>query len=213
MSPRHRDPIPVPDDDDDFELDIRRDNREIEPDEAEVSGKHGVGAVVLHHTVTAVLVAVVVVTGLWTYHQFRRTSFFTLTTQADRSAFEVYAVDAQRDRITFALAVYQKLFDEYPSSLETLVDEGLLQESDLFYPLGARHFSYQRMGRSYQLDWIPPEGDSPEGEVVEDTPNETGSEGPADSDESNDENEKDSKDSKEPAKDEKKQPSKKSEKK
>jgi hypothetical protein len=169
MSPRHRDPIPLPDDDD-REYEISRDNREIEPSFDEPSGKHGVGAVVLHHTVTAVLVAVVLLTSLWSYYQFRQTSFFTLTSEADRSAFEVYAVDAQKDRISFALEVYEKLFDEFPSSLETLIDEGLLQESDLFYPSGGRNFSYQRMGRSYQLEWVAPKGPGPKGEIVEDTP-------------------------------------------
>lgn len=158
--------------DEDVELDIRRDNRDLDPEPGEPGngpGKNGVGAVVLHHAVTAVLLAIVLATGLWSYHQFRRSSFFTLTSEADRSVFEVYAVDAQRDRIGFALDVYQKLYDEYPSSLETLVDEGLLQESDLFYPVGERRFSYQRMGRAFQLDWVAPAGPAPEGEVVEDT--------------------------------------------
>lgn len=172
MARRHRDPIPIPDDD--VELDIRRDNRETDPDpEEDGTGKHGVGSVVLHHTVTAVLVAIVLATGLWSYYQFRRTSFFALTSEAERSAFEVYAVDAQRDRIDFSLDVYAKLYDEYPSSLESLVDEGLLQESDLFYPVGERRFSYQRLGRSYELDWVAPEGPAPDGEIVEDTPRAT----------------------------------------
>jgi len=150
---RHRDPIPLPDDSG-RELDIVRENTELNPPDADVgqfeSGP-GLGAVVVHHTVTALLLILLVALGTWSYLTFRGTSFLDMPDAKERATFETFAVDSQVQRIRFALEVYDRLYEKYPATLETLVDEGLLQPDDVYYPPGDVRYVYQRVGNDYRL--------------------------------------------------------------
>ncbi len=158
----HPEPIEIPDEP--VELDIRHGNDELLPgpshpggaDEAVPSGKNGVGAVVVHHSISVVLLVLITAIGTWAFLTYRHTG---LVTRADRQApsfYQPYAVDAQQQRLAFALEVYQRLNDRYPSDLASLVDAGLLQASDLHYPPGRTQIQYRRTSSEYRLDVVAP---------------------------------------------------------
>ena len=115
---------------------------------------------VVHHVVTAFLVAMVLAVGTWTYLTFRSSDVFErdgadgrLTLKAP--LFAVPAADAQLRRFQFALDVFFKLNERYPPSLDALVEAGLLEPSDLNYPPDkASRFVYERVGDSYRLTLV-----------------------------------------------------------
>lgn len=115
-------------------------------------GRSGLGAVVLHHTVTALMIALILALGVWAYLTFRKTSFFEAPDANTSSRVEAYAREAQLDRIGFALEVHFRLDGRYPASLDDLVQRGLLLPSDLYYPSGEGVYAYQRTGGGYTLD-------------------------------------------------------------
>ena len=149
---RHRDPIPIPDDSG-SKLDVVRSNSELNPATADTSDYQpgsGMGAVVVHHLVTAILIAGVLAAGVWGYLTFKNADF--LKEQPKRpTPLEGPALSSQVDRLHFALGVYFAIYDKYPATLESLVDEGLLSTSDLAYPRGSSTILYQRLGDTYQL--------------------------------------------------------------
>lgn len=149
---KHRAPIEMPKDDG-KPFSIDRDD--LAPATGDASKYHpdgGMRAAVVHHVVTAFLIAMVLAIGTWGYLTFKdakrpepgKFSF-------DAPIFEVAAGDAQLDRFRFALAVYFRLYEKYPPELDALVDEGLLSSKDLNYPRGSSSIVYKRTGDSYQL--------------------------------------------------------------
>ncbi len=150
-----RTPIPIPVDHD-GDLPILHDNSELGLDDADVEeakrkGSKGVGAVVVHHMVTVLQVVLVVLLGAWAYVTYSKTDFFAAPNPDERSAIEPYAVEGQVLRIEYALSVYYSLNEKYPVVLTSLVDDGLLQESDITYPGGMDRYRYQRFGDGFKL--------------------------------------------------------------
>src|SRR5690554_6969035 len=97
--------------------------------------RSGMGAVVLHHSVTALMIMLIIALGVWSYLSFRSTDFFQA---ADRdSRIGAYVEDAQKARIHFALDVFFRLDGRYPLTLDELVERNLLDPSDLHYPATA----------------------------------------------------------------------------
>lgn len=134
-------------------LDVVQSNSELNPataDTREYQPGSGMGAVVIHHLVTAVLVALLLALGIWGYLAYKNADFLSAQTKRP-TPFETAAVTAQVDRLHFALGVYQAIYDKYPAQLEALVDEGLLSSSDLAYPPGSSTILYQRIGETYQI--------------------------------------------------------------
>ena len=115
------------------------------------------GAVVLHHTVTALMLVLIIALGVWAYLTFRKTSFFHAPDAEVGSRTESYALAAQNQRIRFALRVYFRLDGRYPAALDELVERGLLLPSDLFYPSGTGSFDYKRTASGYTLEIQPSE--------------------------------------------------------
>ncbi len=157
---RKRLPSPIPIDRSESELDLVRENREMELTEDELAdaqkrGSNGVGAVVVHHTVTFLQVLMVVVLATWAYVTFSESSFLTSADPNERSALEPYVVNAQLQRVEEALEVYRALEETYPPTLQTLVDRGILQPDDITYPVGAEIYNYQRFGDGFKL-FAPP---------------------------------------------------------
>lgn len=153
---RKRLPSPIEIDTSDTELDFVRDNRDLEFTEEELAqaakkGSKGVGAVVVHHTVTLLQITMVVVLATWAYVTFSESSFLTSTDPEARSALEPYVVNAQIQRIQEALEVHHSLEESYPPTLDTLVERGILQADDLTYPVGQEIYNYQRFGDGYKL--------------------------------------------------------------
>jgi hypothetical protein len=127
------------------------------PDQTSDGGKsgeksRGLGAVVLHHTVTAFMLALMIAIGVWSYLTFRETSFFESADETATSRVSYYAAVAQRDRIESALEVHFRLHEKYPASLDVLVERGLLLESDLYYPSDDFEYEYERVGEDFTLE-------------------------------------------------------------
>lgn len=122
------------------------------PDET----RSALGAVVLHHTVTAVMLVLILAIGVWAYLTFRNTSFFQAPDEQADTRTETYLLEAQLQRVEFALGVYFRLQERYPSDLSQLVDRGLLRESDLYYPSGRDRLVYSRTAGGYELDLATP---------------------------------------------------------
>ena len=145
---KRRNPIPIRDEP--IELDIVHDNNELhtiapETDEA------GVGAVVIHHIVTVIIVCLILMISVWAYLTFKSSSFFSKTDQ-EQPRITQWAVDAQVDRIEFALKVFRRLNAKYPADLDELVSAGLLVPSDPTYPPSTgTAYKYRRVGDTYEL--------------------------------------------------------------
>jgi hypothetical protein len=118
------------------------------------SKSRGLGAVVLHHTVTAFMLALMIAIGVWSYLTFRETSFFQPPDESATSRVTYFTAVAQQERIKSALQVHFRLHDEYPASLDVLVERGLLLESDLYYPASKFEYEYERVGDSFTLKLV-----------------------------------------------------------
>lgn len=145
---KHRDPIEVSLDSGRHPLQV--DQQGLTAETADYKPGSGMGAVVVHHLVTAMLVVLAVALGTWGYLSFSKVRDGFLSEKRTRP-FEHQALAAQSERLHFALAVFFALYGNYPPSLEGLVDEGLLQPSDLEYPPGPSSIVYERVGDSYRL--------------------------------------------------------------
>jgi hypothetical protein len=122
---------------------------------ADDTRRSGMGAVVLHHSVTALMLMLIIALGVWSYLSFRTTSFFQAPAASESSRVEAFVEEAQKQRIRFALRVFHRLDGRYPLTLDELVERNLLLPSDLEYPSGASspgaRFSYQREADGYTL--------------------------------------------------------------
>jgi hypothetical protein len=117
----------------------------------------GLGAVVLHHTVTALLLVLIIALGVWAYLTFRKTNFFETPDPSAVTRVQTYALEAQASRIRFALGVHYRLDGRYPADLSDLVERGLLLSSDLYYPAGTAALSYRRTASGYALERTTPQ--------------------------------------------------------
>lgn len=146
---RHPDPIPIPDD-------VRNTPAsDTSGFDAQIAGTADyqpgtrMGAVVVNHLVTAMLIVMAVVTTTWAYLTFKDGTG-ELSAGSERSFFEP-ALTAQADRVRFAVGVYHTLHGSFPRDLQAVVDDGLLQSDDLKYPPGSAAVVYERVGDSYQI--------------------------------------------------------------
>jgi hypothetical protein len=114
-----------------------------------------VGAMIVNHTITVVILASLAALGYWLHANFRPDEFFTSVDHVERRAtLAPYLAEAQHRRIASALDVHYRLHDRYPATLEGLVEAGLLSHADLFHPAGADRWTYRRHERSYDLHWM-----------------------------------------------------------
>ncbi|MEZ4460463.1 MAG: hypothetical protein R3E66_12215 [bacterium] len=157
-------PYELPDD-----LPLVSDNSELRLADAEVaSASHkGVGAVVVHHLVTFFQILLLLAVGAWTYVTYKNTPAFAAPEAGQRNALQPYVVESQIQRIDQALRVYESLNEKYPVSLDLLVEDGLLQASDVDYPSGTT-YRYQRFGEGFKLEGprIVAPVDAPEGDAL-----------------------------------------------
>lgn len=158
---RHRAPIEMPKEDGPRgALELDRDSASLNPANADLSDYHpdgGMRSAVVHHVVTAFLIAMVLGIATWGYLAFknveaREKGSFALSAPL----LEIAIGNAQLDRFRFALEVYFKLYEKYPPDLDALVDEGLLASSDLSHPpasFGATDskIEYRRTGDTFEL--------------------------------------------------------------
>lgn len=106
----------------------------------EKSSGSSIGALIVHHSVTVILVVAMLVLGVWGYITFRKNDFF-YTPEETGSSTQRYLVASQLQRIELAADAYQKIHESPPISLDSLVEEGLLTSKDLNYP--SRDITYE----------------------------------------------------------------------
>jgi hypothetical protein len=122
----------------------------------EINRDGAVGAMVVNHTITALILASLVALGFWLQTNFKPDEFFTSVDHVERRAgLDPFLAEAQQRRIASALEVHHRLHGRYPITLEGLVEAGLLTQADLFHPAGADRWSYRRHEQSFHLSWNP----------------------------------------------------------
>jgi hypothetical protein len=90
---------------------------------------------ILNHVVTTVLIVSSVSFAIWSYFNFQAGDFFYEPSQQDESrTMQRYLVASQLHRFDFAAQAYEAIHNAPPQSMEDLVAEGLILESDLTYP-------------------------------------------------------------------------------
>jgi hypothetical protein len=100
---------------------------------AQSQDKTQLRALVIHHVVTALLVVGALALAVWSYLTFKKRNFF-YEASGQISELEAQLELSQRERISLAIKAYYQLHNNWPLSLEQLVEEGLLESSDLRYP-------------------------------------------------------------------------------
>ncbi|MFU8804932.1 MAG: hypothetical protein ACNA8W_14055 [Bradymonadaceae bacterium] len=132
--------------------------KEVIEQAKEANRDGAVTAMILHHTITLVILSLLIAMGFWSYVTFSTTDFFADVDRMEYgSRMEPYLVEAQRQRITAALEVSYRIHDRYPTTLQGLVEAGLLLPSDLYYPAGRTQWEYRRQDQMYQLTHAKPE--------------------------------------------------------
>lgn len=113
----------------------------------------GLATLLLHHSITVLILIMATGLGTWAYLTFQKTDFFATV---DRSAIEEglrpTLEASQKQRLEAALQVYLHMENRYPGRLTELLDAGLLLDSDLYYPRGPSRWFYERRGDSFLLE-------------------------------------------------------------
>ena len=90
---------------------------------------------ILHHVVTTVLIVSTLSFAIWSYFNFKAGDFFYEPSRQDESrTMQRYLVASQIHRFGFATQAYEAIHNAPPQSMDDLVAEGLILESDLTYP-------------------------------------------------------------------------------
>ena len=95
------------------------------------------GATILHHLITTALIVGTISFALWTYFNFRSGDFFyEPPSQEDAvdTSMQRYLVASQIQRFEFAAQAYLAIHNAPPQSMDDLITEGLILDSDLTYP-------------------------------------------------------------------------------
>lgn len=117
----------------------------------------------LHHAVTALIVAVLLGIGVWLYLRFGAPPTQTAATGSDGAASTAALSPdslgqargaSGRLRVERALEVARLTGEKYPENLTFLLREGLLVHTDLYYPSGDPKFEYRRDAENFVLDTL-----------------------------------------------------------
>jgi len=94
-------------------------------------------AMIIHHTITALTIAGVLALGVWGYLSYRNNEGFFYEGEVEVSSpLDEALIQSQQDRIKLAVLAFFEVHDNYPATLDELVNEGWLKQSDLSYPNG-----------------------------------------------------------------------------
>ncbi len=101
----------------------------------ETSSGSNLRTAILNHVVTTLLIVSTLSFAIWSYFNFREGDFFYEPSRQDESrTMQRYLVASQIHRFGFATQAYEAIHNAPPQSMEDLVAEGLILESDLTYP-------------------------------------------------------------------------------
>lgn len=119
--------------------------------------KTGLLTVIIHHSITVLILVLFLALGVWAYLNVQATEFFSTIDHDDLEArFYPPLEEAQQQRYETALEVYALRHDRYPTRLDELAGTGLLLPSDLYYPRGPEYWTYDTRGDSYVLQLETP---------------------------------------------------------
>jgi hypothetical protein len=90
-------------------------------------------ALVIHHVITLALVIGALSLSVWGYLTFRKRDFF-YDAGGQVSPLEQQLERSQRQRISLAIKTYYQIHNNWPLTLDQLVEQGLLEPADLRYP-------------------------------------------------------------------------------
>ena len=91
-------------------------------------------ALILHHTVTALLLCGALAMGIWGYLTHRKGGFVYAQAPLQEGSSKRYLIASQEARIKLAAETYRLIHQTAPIEVSVLVDEGLLHPDDLRYP-------------------------------------------------------------------------------
>ena len=129
---------------------------EISDDDSSSKGPPaGVATLILHHSITVLILVMVIGLGVWSYLNLQSTDLFASVDRAELEA-ELHPplTTAQSQRIETAAEVYHLVYDAYPSNLDELVEAGFLLPSDVYYPRGHNSWSYERHTEGFTLEQV-----------------------------------------------------------
>lgn len=92
------------------------------------------GALILHHTVTALFLCGALAMGIWGYLTHKKGGFVYAQAPLEESSSKRYLIASQEARIKLAAETYRLIHQTPPIEVSVLVDAGLLQPDDLRYP-------------------------------------------------------------------------------
>lgn len=128
------------------------------------------GALILHHTVTAMLIVGGLALGIWGYLTYTKDGFTYAKEPMAQSASQRYLIASQVHRLTLAAHTYQKLHQSPPLTLDILVEEGIIRPDDLSYPSPkvsyAIHIRGDQLVVTSTLVTTPPIESPPEDDVI-----------------------------------------------
>lgn len=125
------------------------DDSSVDPDDAR---NVGLITLVVHHSITVLILVVFLALGVWSYLNFQDSDFFTTVDRAQLEAeLQPSLQAAQQTRLEVALEVYSLVHDRYPTRFEELTDTGLLLPSDLYYPQGPASWNYEPHSEGFDL--------------------------------------------------------------
>ncbi len=120
--------------------------------------KVGITTLIVHHSITVLILVLFLGLGVWSYLNFQNTDFFASVDRVELEAqLQPSLESAQQSRLEVALEVYALLNDRYPTRFEELVNAGLLLPSDLYYPRGPQSWLYEPHADGFTLESRPPD--------------------------------------------------------
>jgi len=92
------------------------------------------GALILHHTITALLLSGALALGIWGFLTYKKGGFTYAQAPVEKGSTHRYLIASQEAKLKLAAETYTRINQTPPLETSVLVDAGLILEDDLHYP-------------------------------------------------------------------------------
>ena len=119
-----------------------------------------IAALILHHTVTVLLLVGALALGIWGYLTYRRGGLsMTAAVSAQAPPSQRHLIASQIARLELAAETSRQLYQSAPLKLEALIDQGLISRDDLSYPSSRVRYTLHVEGEALHVtaETLPPE--------------------------------------------------------